>query len=551
MRSFTRRLRLLISFTCLLFWLLPTAMKAQTGKATLNMSAVAELSTEYPDSAYTLLKTRIAKARQEQNRIDEAMCLQQMGQVLYHEGNYTAAIDRLLEAQKIFSEEKQSRHLAQTLNYLGNIYYYNKQPQQAMAEFNEALALFRKLNDDRGIAESYGEIGHIYEKKMVYDSAYQFQQLAMSHLLHSGDSASLAKIYENIGSIMEDQARYDSSLYYYQRSLKLNEQFHNSIAQIEIINNLGDIYRKTGQYAVGLEYSRRAVTMSKELNEKYQLSSAYRDMGRTYGLMKQYDSAYYYTELARVSFKEVYDTENTKEIALIQVLFDTEKKNAEIIKLNGEKKVNVIIIAASVIIFLLLLLLAVLIYLRQKLKIKTEQEIRATQQQVYETENGLLEAELKNKQLQETNLKQQLDIKSKELSSHLLHLIQKNEVLETMKTDLNELLKDDKRDHKKQLKQVVHKINISVSQDTYWGEFRTIFEQVHESFFDKVRAVCPDLTPNDLRLIALLKMNLSSSDITTLLGISPDSLRVIRYRLRKKLKLEQGDSLTGFLQSIT
>lgn len=549
MRNFICRPGLLL-LCCLLSWAFPGALQGQSRVEINDDFDVTELSSAFPDSAYTMLKARIARARLEQDKVEEAICLQQMGQVLYHEGNYAAAIDHLLEAQKIFRDEHRSRQLAQTLNYLGNIYYYNKQPLQAMDEFNEALDLYRKLDDHKGIAESYGEIGHLYEKKLAYDSAYLYQQLAMSHLVHNGDSSALAKIYENIASILEDQERYDSSLHYYQVALQLNEHYHNNIAQIEVINNLGDIYRKTGQYALGLQYSKRAMAQALQLNEKYQLTAAYRDIGRSYGLMKQYDSAYYYTEKARVSFKDIYDTENARQIALMQVLFDTEKKNAEITQLSAEKRVNIIIITSSVIILILLFSLAVLIYMRQKLKIRTEQQIRKTQHHIYETENGLLEVELKNKQLEEENLKQQLEVKSKELSSQILHLIQKNEVLESIKTDLNELLKDDKRDHKKQLKQLVHKINISASQDTYWGEFRTVFEQVHESFFDKVRAVCADLTPNDLRLIALLKMNLSSSDITTLLGISPDSLRVIRHRLRKKLKLEQGENLSSFLQSL-
>lgn len=550
MREVIRRWLPLLSGCCVLLCGFTGTVKAQTAGELPGMNAVVKLSAAYPDSAYTVLKMIIAKARQDKNSMAEATGLQQMGQVLHHEGNYAAAINNLLEAKKIFQEENQSRCLAQTLNYLGNVYYYNKQPRQAMGQFREALHLFRKLDDNKGIAESYGEIGHLYEKKMVYDSARLYQQLAMNHLVRTGDSASLAKIYENIASILEDQERYDSSLYYYQAALRLNERFRNSIAQIEIVNNLGDIYRKTGRYLTGLQYSKRAMVMSQQLNEQYQLGSACRDIGRSYGLMKQYDSAYYYTELARVLQKKIYETGNTRQIALMQVLFDTDKKNLEIARLNAEKRVNIIIAAASVIILVLLLFVAVLIYLRQKLKIRTEKEMREKQQHIFQTENGLLETELKNKALEESKLKEQLEVKSKELSSHILHLIQKNEALESIKTALNELLKDDKRDHKKHLKQLVYKINISVSQDTYWSEFRVIFEQVHESFFDKVRAIGTELTANDLRLIALLKMNLSSSDITTLLGVSADSLRVIRYRLRKKLKLEQGENLGAFLQSL-
>ncbi|HEY4147801.1 MAG TPA: hypothetical protein VGM41_02675, partial [Chitinophagaceae bacterium] len=99
-------------------------------------------------------------------------------------------------------------------------------------------------------------------------------------------------------------------------------------------------------------------------------------------------------------------------------------------------------------------------------------------------------------------------------------------------------------------RQLVHQIHLNFSHDRYWNEFREIFEQVHQQFFDNLKKRCDDLTGNDLRLIALIKVNLSSKDIATLLGISPDSLRVSRYRLRKKLNLEQGESLTAFVQSM-
>ena len=75
-------------------------------------------------------------------------------------------------------------------------------------------------------------------------------------------------------------------------------------------------------------------------------------------------------------------------------------------------------------------------------------------------------------------------------------------------------------------------------------------EKTNQSFFDKLKATSDNLTANDLRLIALLKMNLTSADISSLLGISQDSLRVVRYRLRKKLNLAQGDSLSAFIQAL-
>lgn len=528
----------------------PINVRAQSDTTSTVLGEISQLSAKYPDSAYTLLKQRIARAREENDRITEAAGLQKAGQLLYHEGNYGPAINNLMEAGSIFQEEGKIGQLGQTLNDLGIVYYYNRQPDKAMRQFNKALILYKGLKDNRGIAESYGQIGHLYEKKMTYDSAFYYQKLALSHLGEISDSAGIATIYENIASIMEDQELYDSSLYYYKASLRLTQHYGHPVDQIELINNLGDIYRKTGRYELGLLYAKQAMLMSAYMNEQYQLGSAYRDIGRSFAMMKQYDSAYFYIEQARVLQKQIYKIENIRQISLLQVHYDTEKKNLEIIRLHAEKQVNFIVTTASIIILILLLFVSFLIYKRQKTKTKTEKEMREAQKHIYQTENGLLETELENKKLEEARLKQQLEVKSKELSTHILHLIQKNEALEVIKKDLNELLKGEKRDHKKDLKQLLHNINISINQDTYWQEFRTIFEQVHQSFFDKVRSVCSELTANDLRLIALLKMNLHSSDITTLLGVSPDSLRVIRYRLRKKLKLEQGVNLSSFLQSL-
>ncbi|MNI98827.1 hypothetical protein D3C73_1577500 [compost metagenome] len=77
------------------------------------------------------------------------------------------------------------------------------------------------------------------------------------------------------------------------------------------------------------------------------------------------------------------------------------------------------------------------------------------------------------------------------------------------------------------------------------------FERVHHSFFEKLIKLFPDLTAADMRLIALLKINLNNTDIAILLGISQDSLRVARHRLRKKLKLEQSEDLAGYLFRIS
>jgi len=165
-------------------------------------------------------------------------------------------------------------------------------------------------------------------------------------------------------------------------------------------------------------------------------------------------------------------------------------------------------------------------------------------------QHDLTSLELKNLQLEEQQLKQQLEVKSRELSTHTLNLIKHNQFLENLRNTLQAMVKDDKRDQKRQMNQILTEINQSFNHERNWKEFTQAFEQVHHQFLEQLKKFSSELTSADMRLIALLKMNLDSADIATLLGISTDSLRVSRYRLRKKLNLAQGDNLSAFIQAL-
>lgn len=532
-----------LTLVCLVAW---TIVRIQVSAQTLTNTE--QLSRQYPDSAYRLIKVMLDKAISQSDQRTEGDCLQQIGLLLYHQGGYVQAIDYLLQAQKIFLNTRDANRLARNRNELGTVYYYNEQVERALSQFNEALAFYRQSNNAQGLAQTYANIGHIYEKRHAPKQAYRYQKLALANSQAAKDVTSLTKIYENLGSIFEDESQYDSAYYYYQNALTLAQQTHDEIGQIEIINNLGDIFRKTGRFEQGLKRSREAMQRSIQTGEVYQLSAALRDMAKTYRLLNQPDSAYVYLERSRDFVDAIYAAENTRQITLLQTLYDVERKDSEIAQLNAQKRIDFIIILAASVVLVLIGILGVVIISRQRLKIRNEQALNQQNQQIFQTQNELMQVELKNQQLEEENLKGQLELKSKELTTHTLQIIQKNQVLEELKEDLTAILNDDKRDQKKQVRQLVQKITLNFSQDKYWDDFRTIFDQVHPYFFTQLTQQFPDLTATDLRLIALLKMNISSADVATLLGISSDSLRVSRYRLRKKMGLAEGESLSAYIQ---
>ena len=83
-----------------------------------------------------------------------------------------------------------------------------------------------------------------------------------------------------------------------------------------------------------------------------------------------------------------------------------------------------------------------------------------------------------------------------------------------------------------------------------WEMFKMYFEEVNKNFYTNLRKISNELTPGDLKLAALVKLNLNIKEAAAVLNISPESLRKARYRLRKKLHLKYGDNLSEFLNGL-
>lgn len=491
------------------------------------------LSKSNPDSAFLILKQLHQKALLENNKKDIAICLQQMGKIYYAQGHFAQALDYHQQAAKVLGPLHQQQLMADNFNDMGQVYYQNMDKKLARKQFDYAMRLNKEVNNKVGLAETYGNIGHLYEKDQRYDSAFYYQHAALEAYKNVDYKQGMAKIYENLGSIFEDLVRYDSARFYFDRSLKLYEVVNNTVSSIEVINNIGDILRKDGNYREGLAYSKKALRMSLDTKNEYQEASAYRDIARAYNLIGVNDSAFHYMELSRKHLLNIYSDQNNKQMSFLKIIYDTDKKNDEIAQLENGRKVNMIISIAVIIVVLLLIVMGMLTISRQRLKLRENMAIVAKNTQV--------------------NLAQQeqLELKSKELTTHTLQVIQHNQFLDSMRAKLDEMIKDDKRDQKKQLQTLVKQINQNINHDQQWKDFTLLFEQLHQSFFDNLKLHNEDLTVNDIRLIALLKMNMSSKDMAAIFGISQDSLRVARYRLRKKLGLAEGDNLGSFIQTIS
>ena len=90
----------------------------------------------------------------------------------------------------------------------------------------------------------------------------------------------------------------------------------------------------------------------------------------------------------------------------------------------------------------------------------------------------------------------------------------------------------------------------AILTDEHWEEFRGRFEKVHGGYLLRLRTKLPDLSPAETRFMALAKLQLTNKEMSGILGVSPDSIRMMRHRLRRKLNLDEDGSLEEMINSI-
>lgn len=503
-----------------------------------------------PDSAFIYASKALRLSDQTGYALGAGNSHQLIGTVFYHQGVYLQSLDHLLKAEEIFRSLYTTDRLAANLNQQGLVYYNIRQPDLALQHHQEALSIYKQAGLKNGIGYSLGCIGRLYEKKQEYDKALRCQHEALTYYKEVKDQQGIATILENIGSIYEDLEEFSKALDHFNRSLRLNELTADSLSMIINLNNIGDNYRKTGNYASAIEYSTKALTLAKRLNERYQVSSAYKDLSKLYNMTGEYQKAYDHLETGRTLYEEIFAQDAAKQLALLQTLFETERQNHAIRQLEDAQKLDTVIKIALTSGLSLMVVLGVVIISRQRLKIKRDKEESERNRQVYEAQRKLMEAELANTHLQEQKMQDELDARAKSLTTHTLHIMEKNKMLEDIQVKLSDSLKEEHQEQRKKIKNLLKMIDHNFSHDKDWNDFRNIFEKVHQDFFEKLGQLSPDLTAADLRLAALFRINMPSKDMATVLGISPDSLRIARYRLRKKLQLPAGENLSRYLHSL-
>lgn len=350
--------------------------------------------------------------------------------------------------------------------------------------------------------------------------------------------------YTSITDIFINQDKLDSAMVYSRKSYEL---LKNKAPDNSFFWTLYNISHVKVLYAMGKYKDVERIMLKEEgkaskNNEKKLLIDVYDYLWKTYEKLGDKDKAYHYLKLYAGTFFQDNVESRQHDIQKAQAREAIARHNDTIKILEQDAELNkrymVLVVLFTVVVLLVGLVLFLYFYQRYKIKKVENRELRNNLRQ---------ESLIHNMNLR--NFKRDIKQKECEISSSTLLLANKNEVLQQISL-ITKKFSDNGKIPKEYVEQVNAVIGDSLRNDDEWQRFKLHFDSVHPEFFIKLKAKCSELTENDLRLCAYIRIGMRAKQIAEMLSVSPDSVNSNRYRLRKKLEISKGESLDDFIRNI-
>ncbi len=151
--------------------------------------------------------------------------------------------------------------------------------------------------------------------------------------------------------------------------------------------------------------------------------------------------------------------------------------------------------------------------------------------------------------LEKKNLANELEFKNKELTTNVMYLLKKNEFISEISNKLKVVDSDTIIVQPKIIADIINELDKN-SSNKVWTEFETRFQDIYGDFYKRLNERFPAITPNELKLCAFLKLNMSTKEISSITYQSTETLKKARFRLRKKLGLIRDENLMAFLNQV-
>lgn len=325
--------------------------------------------------------------------------------------SYSQSVEELKAQLKV---EKDSLELSSIHSEIALFYFDNGDLVSSLDHFFKSLNIVESIGNLNEVAKIYNNIATVNNHFEKYDEAELYAKKSIDLLHESSETLQLANALNTLGNIYYMQMKDSLSLHFYEESIKYRKMIGDSVGLVTLYKNIGALYYEMSDTVKGIEYIEKSLLFIKSTKDKTLWFETYLSLaevyfysgnlekGKTYidsctALLPQitsfeivddyyYASYFYYKqkgnfEQALESYKlfenfkdSVNDIEKHNQIAELNLKYESEKKDEQIIYQNNlikkEQRVTNLIVIISIIIFVLFVLLLVVIRVFQKYKLQ-------------------------------------------------------------------------------------------------------------------------------------------------------------------------------------
>lgn len=498
---------------------------------------------------------------------------------LNHNGNPDSSIHQYKQAIQWLRQTDELKILARSYSYMSNSQYYSGHIHlQAIYSdsafhladstddvglkrnlmFNRAFLmsnigkpeetgrmlnrLYRDLLNDEEkdslfIAQVALNLGQHYRHNVV-DSAIHFTQIAYEISAAKGVDWLLANSLGQLAGYHVFKGDYTIAKDFLDRARKVYYRENDPYGLLMVLTNYAKYYENIENLELAAAYADSTILLSSSSGFQIWLRDAYELASRIQEKRGDFEGALQYHKDFKAISDSLEGADIRSQVALLELKFNTAQKEVELAKLRTEQRQRWIVYISGGAIFIFLIIF--FIGMRNRARAR---------QKISEKERQRLKAEVARAELEEQNLRREVSLKNQQLTAKALHLSQRNQLLESLLERIDKA-QEGEGSMEKLLPSLTREIKLSLQSDSEWNEFRTYFEELNQDFFDKVKSEIADVTEKELRLLALTKIGLTIKEIAHLMHVAPNSVKTARYRLKKKLELDEEASLEEFVDTI-
>lgn len=469
--------------------------------------------------------------------------------------------------------------MAKTMYDLSRMYCSQNQYELSLRYINDAIRLQLELDDLLPLLRFYNVLGINYTRLNQFEKAAEAYQTSYAYASRLDMPEGRIIFYSNMSALLNNSAlrqdlqEYlpDTVLYYTQKGLTLagETQFTEHVVALlsneaQAIFNAGDPAKALGLFKDAMEYIREFGVVHFEMEVAYRMGIVYRSLnmmaearqlqerslelavarksplrqsealfeiatldsleGNYLGFARNYAKAVAYRD-------SVWNNEHRLRIAELQIIHEIELKDQEIIRLNRINRLNLILQYLTIGIIVLFIML--LIYIKRSNK--KSRQIGLQKLQIAKQEKDLLTLEL------QTN--------RRELTGKALSLAKSEEMMTSMRKDVQALVDKEGR-IPKEISSILQNLNTRDSSKALWKDFEMRFEELSDGFITRLTSRYPDLSPAEIRLCAMLRLQMTSKEMAEMIRRSPRTIEHTRNRVRRKVDLGPNETLLQHILNI-